>query len=561
MKVHALMMLGRVSGYRAPDEGWLIEAGLVERLSGERPDNVFEVRVEGEPVDVVRGSSTELGTIALLEFVHEGSDVEPGRVIVVSTDKILEGEREEFEKRVRGPLEDLGYDVVRRPAPLTDPYGLLSEVHEVVLGFLDEVMRGEARLLLDVTHGARVMPFTASLGCLSALRLAMARNAVSSAVMSEKGTGVRLLEGVAASYSLAGPDVRGVVEGNRWVVMDATPHLLAWRSVDVLAEFLRDPSPVLVDELGELVGEDPSVLRTLAKLERMPVPGLVAGFLRDNEPPMLEGVPGHAVEVVWETLREVLTSVSVDGNGDALELAVSVLDAVREPLGRYCRYLLDRGRVAEAASLMNEVHMLAHAVAVLAQALSDRLSDRRRGEVPEAVARLLKAVCEELRCKVLEPEGLEAARRRELEALRALAEALGDEKLKELVMRREEEAGEAVWRGSNDVKVLSNALNTGLPFDRSLKSVLKGKLEDRRIRDLLDVVGREEENPAKFLEDPPIRYVRNKLQHADPVVDRPEDHEDLAELCKAHLEMITLPLLRALTEAIEGLRRRRERGQ
>ncbi len=558
MKVHVLMVLGRVSGYRAPDEGWLIEADLVKRLSGESPKDVSKVRVEGKPVDVVRGSPRELGTIALLESVHEGSDVEPGRVIVVSTDEILKGEREGFEDRVRGPLEELGYEVEERAVPLTDPYGLLSEVHGAVLGFLDEVMEGEARLLLDVTHGARVMPFTASLGCLSALRLAAARNAVLSAAEGEEGTGARLLEGVAASYSLAGPDVKGVVEGDRWVVMDATPHLLAWRSVDVLAEFLRDPSPVSVDELERIVGEDLEALRTLAKLERMPVPGLVADFLRDNEPPRLERVPGHAVKTVWETLGEVFTSAPIEGDGDALGLAVSVLNAVREPLGRYCRYLLDRGRVAEAASLMNEVHLLARAVAVLAQALSGR----RGGEVPEAeVARLLEAVCEELRCKVLEPEGLEAARRRELEALHALAEASGDEDLRDLVRWRKGEAGEAVWRGSEDVGRLSGALETGLPFKRSLGNALKGALEDRRIRELLDAVGREEDDPARFLEDPPIRRVRNKLQHADPVVERPEEHEDLAELCRAHLERITLPLLDALAEAIEGLRRRRERGR
>jgi hypothetical protein len=72
-----------------------------------------------------------------------------------------------------------------------------------------------------------------------------------------------------------------------------------------------------------------------------------------------------------------------------------------------------------------------------------------------------------------------------------------------------------------------------------LKQFPKAKADDR--------------NPARFvLEGPPIRVIRNRLQHGDPVDYDEKVHRRLVEVCRVHLEKLTLPLIDALVEILKG---------
>ncbi|WP_457614847.1 hypothetical protein [Methanopyrus sp.] len=241
---------------------------------------------------------------------------------------------------------------------------------------------------------------------------------------------------------------------------------------------------------------------------------------------------------------------------EALERAAHTLRDVRGPLSRHCRYLLYRGRVAEVAGLLNEVHALAYAVAKLAESIGGRLG--HPPEVKGTLVELLDASREELECKVLRPRGLREAREREREALERLKEALkghGEVDKAEAVEEYLDKIRERdyVWMGPRDVgELLGNALGTrGIPFGRGLRRALEGAMKDGAVRKLLKVLRVGYDDPAKVAEDPPVRRIRNKLMHADPVLEGPEEHADLTELLRVHLEGITLRVLGAWAGAIE----------
>ncbi|WP_457620341.1 hypothetical protein [Methanopyrus sp.] len=243
---------------------------------------------------------------------------------------------------------------------------------------------------------------------------------------------------------------------------------------------------------------------------------------------------------------------------EALERAAHTLRDVRGPLSRYCRYLLYRGRVAEVAGLLNEVHALAYAVAKLAESIGGRLG--HPPEVEEALVELLDASREELECKVLRPCGLREAREREREALERLKEALkghGEvdkaEAVEEYLDEIRKKDKDYVWTGPRGVNKLRKALGASrIPFRRGLRRALEGVMKDETVRELLEVSRVGYDDPAKVAEDPPVRRIRNKLMHADPVLEGSEEHADLTELLRVHLESITLKVLGAWARAIEG---------
>jgi hypothetical protein len=137
VRLHVLITIGRVSGYREPEEPWLVQASLLRRLGAE-PSDVEVWSVEDREVEVVEGSRRELGTVALLEVLHEEADVDPGRAVVVSTEVVgQEEEREAFEVKVRGPLKEMGYRVREcTGARLSEPGSLVDRVCREVLKLL-----------------------------------------------------------------------------------------------------------------------------------------------------------------------------------------------------------------------------------------------------------------------------------------------------------------------------------------------------------------------------------------------------------------------------------------
>ncbi|WP_456484038.1 hypothetical protein [Methanopyrus kandleri] len=553
MRLHVLLTLGDVSNYQKPKEPWLVEASLLERLAGEPPGDTLEWTVEGREVEVVETSDRELGTLALLEALHDGFDVEPGEAVVVSTRIIEEDEkREKYEEKVREPLEDLEYGVEEyTDARLTEPEGLVDRVCEAAL----ELLRTGDAVLFDLTHGARVMPFASALGLVPALRALTFRRAV---LGDDEGS---LWERVAFSYCISGKEVEGVVEGDRWLVADVTDHVLAWRARDAVATYLADPSPRWVDEAGEAlrtIRSEPvewvETLREFARVERASSPGPVHEFVREEDVPDRDSL----VELVWRTLRRVFSgnmeprepvrrtvSEGPLTPEERRELAAR-LSEVRDFLREYCRYMLDRGRVTEAASLMNETHLLLRAFAKLVEPfLNEGAYKRARLKRSDGELRRLKelaaATLDELYFKLFDPfEGLPAARGAIRRILGELGEDVG-------------ESTETVWESwSRSGELLRSLVGGGLPLKRDLEERLGDAFrDDPRLRELAELSGTDD--PTELaLEKPPIRRIRNKLQHGDPVLDRREVHRRLVELCRAHLERLTLPLIELLTETVEG---------
>jgi hypothetical protein len=208
------------------------------------------------------------------------------------------------------------------------------------------------------------MPFASALGLVPALQ----------ALVFRYGSGEELWERVAFAYGVSGLEVEGVVEGGRWLVADVTDAVLAWLVRDATARYLADPSPRWVDviegalgAMGRKAGGWVEDFREFAWVERASSPGPVHVFAREVS------VSGDAlVRFVWEELRETfLGSERVPGRpvceviesagpltGREREEVVRRLRLVRKFLRRYCEYMLERGQVAEAASLMNEAHLL-----------------------------------------------------------------------------------------------------------------------------------------------------------------------------------------------------------
>ncbi|MEO2241532.1 MAG: TM1812 family CRISPR-associated protein [Euryarchaeota archaeon] len=553
MKLHVLITIGSVSGYEKPGERegkvepWLIQASLLRRLGAE-PSDTEVWTVENREVEVVEGSARELGTVALLEVLHEEADVEPGKAVVVSTEIIGRGgEREEYEKKVRGPLEELGYGVEERTgARLSEPGTLVNQVCAEAL----ELLREGDRVLFDLTHGARVMPFASALGLVPALQALVFRHG--------SAGGGKLWERVAFAYGISGHEVKGVVEGGRWLVADVTDAVLAWLARDATARYLADPSPRWVDviegaldAMGRGAGGWVDELREFARVERASSPGPVHVFAREGS------VSGDAlVEFVWGELREAFLGservperpvrevVEPGGplSGEEREEVVRRLRLVGEFLRRYCSYMLDRGRVAEVASLMNETHLLLRVLAKLVEPFVSegaykraRASGRSEEEL-KGLKKLAAATLDELYSKFFDPfEGLREARAAEREILEELEVDVAG-------------SGEGpVWVGwSESGEILKSLVGGGLPFKRELGRRFRDVVEDELLRRFSGT-----DDPAKLvLDDPPIRRIRNKLQHGDPVDYDGEVHRGLVEVCRRHLEELTLPLIDALVEIL-----------
>ncbi len=497
---------------KSPQE-WRVDRSLLETLAPWKGGN-----------DV---GTAPVGFVALLHSLATEGGVEPGTVMIVTDEEVLESP--EYERRVEDPLLDAGYDT---------NYVTIDDGDEGIL------VKKTFRRVADVEDGEVVL-VDVSRNTLTTMAIAMG---AASAVhwKSAKGYLVEgdLLEGVKTwTRSL----VVGEEDRSRGVYRDRTHIVSEFETVSAVTMFLMSLIPPFTD-VG-LRERAVTRLRRVALSEKVPIPGPFRRDVREGIPsPVDDDVHEMVNEYVFEPLREAVlgkSKKSVVPVPSDVTGAVRTVRSLRNALRNVVLFKLRRGRMADAAALMNEVHgFIKMSAAVVHAAIKSNNDDE------------VHKLSELFRLLSLEQYGrFEDPYDRIKEARIEIRRVLSDLGINAEKNRNE---GDPINYDLLTNKIKDKFNISGVPLKSSFKRAIR-EAYDKLIAsfddDMVNIAKEwfKSDRFSYLINDPPIRKIRNRLMHADPVDPRMRKDDVLVTFkkIKLHLDVITVPALEALAGEAE----------
>ncbi len=512
-KLSAVMTVGMEEVTRPPVE-WRVEGSLLKPITGDDSDR-------------------EVGkaTVALVALLHDAVSkgwVEPGRVTVITHEDVLDSR--EYDRRVEDPLLDVGYEI---------DYVTLDDGGESVL--VKKAFKGVARadddevVIIDASRDT-LPTMAVAMGSASAIHWRSARDYL---VEGDPLEGVRTW----TRNVLIGEEARG---DN--VYRDRTDIMAEFEKVSAVTTFLMSLIPPLTDVgLTERAFER---LKRVALSEKVPIPGPFRRDVREGIPsPAGDDVHEMVNKYVFEPLREAVLGTerkSVVPLPESVEDAVRTVRGLEEATRNVVSFKLRRGRIADAAALMNEIHGFIRLSATVVHA-AVKSSDN---ETLKLLANLFTYLAVEQYGRFEDPYD------RIKEARAKIRNALMD-------LNVDIEKDRSSYDPINYDLICKNLKErfdiTGVPMKSMFKRSIREAYEEalKSSDDIECKILKEwfkSENYSHVIENPPIKRIRNKLMHADPVEPRMRKEDVFVTFKKVrlHLDVITSPALLTLAEAAEG---------